>query len=115
MGHSLGGILIEQALINARQDKTYQKVYDATYDLIYEYFQLLTENTRTGLAFFGTPHEGGSGGMVKAGNIAANVALSVGFLTPGQVKVRLLSHDDSAVLHLQPVERLCCLRSSHHP
>ena len=79
MGHSLGGILIEQALINARQDAAYQKIYYATYDLIHEYFQVLTENPRTGLAFFGTPHEGGSHGMVKAGKIAANVALSVGF------------------------------------
>lgn len=35
MGHSLGGILIEQALINARQNETYQHIYDATYDLIY--------------------------------------------------------------------------------
>ncbi|KAG9244144.1 hypothetical protein BJ878DRAFT_480450 [Calycina marina] len=30
----------------------------------------------TGLAFFGTPHEGGSQGMVNAERIAANVALS---------------------------------------
>ncbi|KAH6673516.1 hypothetical protein B0J14DRAFT_50153 [Halenospora varia] len=34
MGHSLGGILIEQALINARQDKTYEHIYSTTYDLI---------------------------------------------------------------------------------
>jgi hypothetical protein len=41
--------------------------------------QGLTENPRTGLAFFGTPHEGGSGRMVKAGKTAAKVALSAGF------------------------------------
>ncbi|KFY30536.1 hypothetical protein V494_08120, partial [Pseudogymnoascus sp. VKM F-4513 (FW-928)] len=63
MGHSLGGILIEQALINARQNETYQHIYDAT----------------ACLAFFGTPHEGGSGGMVTAGKTAANVALWLGF------------------------------------
>ncbi|OBT80379.1 hypothetical protein VF21_00911 [Pseudogymnoascus sp. 05NY08] len=63
MGHSLGGILIEQALINARQNETYQHIYDAT----------------ACLAFFGTPHKGGSGGMVTAGKTAANVALWLGF------------------------------------
>lgn len=35
IGHSLGGILIEQALINARQDEGYQHIYAATYDLVY--------------------------------------------------------------------------------
>jgi hypothetical protein len=34
MGHSLGGILVEQALINARQNVDYQRIYAATYDLI---------------------------------------------------------------------------------
>ncbi|KFY31849.1 hypothetical protein V493_00740, partial [Pseudogymnoascus sp. VKM F-4281 (FW-2241)] len=63
MGHSLGGILIEQALINARQNGTYQHIYDAT----------------ACLAFFGTPHEGGSGELVTAGKTAANVALWLGF------------------------------------
>jgi hypothetical protein len=37
MGHSLGGILIEQALINARQDETYQQIYHATYSLTHHY------------------------------------------------------------------------------
>ncbi|CAG8956640.1 hypothetical protein HYFRA_00011951 [Hymenoscyphus fraxineus] len=63
MGHSLGGILIEQALINARQNETYQHIYDAT----------------ACLAFFGTPHEGGSGGMVRAGKTATKIALRLGF------------------------------------
>ena len=37
MGHSLGGILIEQALINARQDETYQQIYYATYNVTHLY------------------------------------------------------------------------------
>lgn len=32
MGHSFGGLLIKQALVNAQQDETYQHVYKATYD-----------------------------------------------------------------------------------
>ena len=80
MGHSLGGILVEQALINACQNKTYRHIYDATYSLIYpSSFQVLTENPRACLAFFGTPHEGGSGGMVTAGKTATKLALWLGF------------------------------------
>lgn len=35
MGHSLGGILIEQALINARINKTYVDIYNATYSSLW--------------------------------------------------------------------------------
>lgn len=31
LGHSMGGILIEQALINAQVNPDYQKIYNATY------------------------------------------------------------------------------------
>ena len=41
--------------------------------------QVLTENPRTGLAFFGTPHEGGSRRIVIAGKTAANVAIWAGY------------------------------------
>lgn len=71
MGYSFGGLLIKQALVNASRNRTYQHVCDATYDLPYlQYFQVLTENSRTGLAFFGTPHGGGEG-MVTLGITAS--------------------------------------------
>ncbi|RDW64624.1 hypothetical protein BP6252_10275 [Coleophoma cylindrospora] len=63
MGHSLGGILLEQALINAQANSALRHIYNAT----------------TGLAFFGTPHNGGSSTLVVAGKQAARVAGALGF------------------------------------
>ncbi|CAM1505036.1 Fc.00g106730.m01.CDS01 [Cosmosporella sp. VM-42] len=63
LGHSLGGLLIKQALINAHNNEKYQPIKLAT----------------QGLAFFATPHAGASGRLVNIGRIAAKIAISLGF------------------------------------
>ncbi|KAJ5135003.1 uncharacterized protein N7515_004281 [Penicillium bovifimosum] len=56
IGHSLGGLVIKQALLNAKEDPKYTAIRSATY----------------GLVFFGTPHRGAK--AVELGKIAARVA-----------------------------------------
>ncbi|KAE8381533.1 lipa and NB-ARC domain protein [Aspergillus bertholletiae] len=56
VGHSLGGLVIKQALLNAQEDPKYTSIRTGTY----------------GLVFFGTPHHGTKG--VELGKIAAKVA-----------------------------------------
>ncbi|KAI9658781.1 MAG: hypothetical protein M1821_002341 [Bathelium mastoideum] len=58
LAHSLGGILAEQALVNAYNSAKYKSIYEAT----------------SGLAFFGTPHNGGNQTLVALGSAAARVA-----------------------------------------
>ncbi|KAF7168290.1 hypothetical protein CNMCM6106_003531 [Aspergillus hiratsukae] len=69
LGHSLGGLLIKQALINAHNNARFTPIKDAT----------------VGLAFFATPHKGGEQMLVKMGNIAAKVAISLGFKAGGNI------------------------------
>lgn len=63
LGHSLGGLLIKQALINAHNNERFTPIKDAT----------------VGLAFFATPHNGGDQTLVKMGDAVAKVAISLGF------------------------------------
>ncbi|RYP50073.1 hypothetical protein DL768_004359 [Monosporascus sp. mg162] len=63
LGHSLGGLLIKQALINAHNNEKYDHVKTAT----------------TGLAFFATPHDGGNKTLVSIGAVAAKIAVALGF------------------------------------
>lgn len=56
IGHSLGGLVIKQALLNAQEDPKYTSIRTGTY----------------GLVFFSTPHHGTKG--VELGKIAAKVA-----------------------------------------
>ncbi|KAJ5211396.1 Tetratricopeptide-like helical [Penicillium cf. griseofulvum] len=56
IGHSLGGLVIKQALLNAKEDPKYTSIRSAT----------------SGLVFFGTPHRGAK--AVELGKIAAGVA-----------------------------------------
>jgi hypothetical protein len=63
LGHSMGGLLIKQALINAHINPKYTPIKDAT----------------TGLAFFATPHHGGDWMLVSLGGLAAKIATTVGF------------------------------------
>ncbi|KAF9889345.1 hypothetical protein FE257_007455 [Aspergillus nanangensis] len=60
IGHSLGGLVIKQALLNAQEDPKYTSIRTGT----------------SGLVFFGTPHHGTKG--VELGKIAAKVARFVG-------------------------------------
>ena len=63
LGHSMGGLLIKQALINAHNNPKYTPIKDST----------------TGLVFFATPHRGGEWKLVSLGGLAAKIATSVGF------------------------------------
>ena len=63
LGHSMGGLLIKQALINAHNNQKYTAIKDAT----------------TGLAFFATPHHGGDWILVSLGGVAAKIATTMGF------------------------------------
>ena len=55
VAHSLGGIIVKRALVEAKLDDTYKSLREATY----------------GIAFFGTPHRGGN--YAKLGDIAASI------------------------------------------
>ncbi|KAI0542077.1 hypothetical protein GGR58DRAFT_453892 [Xylaria digitata] len=63
LGHSLGGLLIKQALINAFNNEKYEQVRLAT----------------KGLAFFATPHDGGNKTLISIGSVAAKIAIGLGF------------------------------------
>ncbi|ORY62089.1 uncharacterized protein BCR38DRAFT_525152 [Pseudomassariella vexata] len=62
-GHSMGGLLIKQALVNAHNNPRYTPIKDVT----------------VGLAFFATPHNGGNSKLVSLGGIAAKIATTAGF------------------------------------
>ncbi|SLM35073.1 P-loop containing nucleoside triphosphate hydrolase [Lasallia pustulata] len=59
VAHSLGGIVIKRALVEAKLDDSYKSIREATY----------------GIAFFGTPHQGGN--FAKLGDIAASIIRGV--------------------------------------
>ncbi|KAH7309285.1 hypothetical protein BKA65DRAFT_519554 [Rhexocercosporidium sp. MPI-PUGE-AT-0058] len=65
LGHSLGGLLIEQSLINAHNssDAEYKKILEST----------------TGLGFFATPHAGGTAELVALGTFATKIATLLNF------------------------------------
>jgi triacylglycerol esterase/lipase EstA (alpha/beta hydrolase family) len=63
LGHSMGGLLIKQALINAHNNPKHTATKDAT----------------TGLAFFATPHHGAEKLVLSLGGLAAKIALAAGF------------------------------------
>ena len=55
VAHSLGGIIVKRALVEAKLDDSYKSLREATY----------------GIAFFSTPHRGGN--YAKLGDIAASI------------------------------------------
>ncbi|KAI0531595.1 hypothetical protein GGR58DRAFT_224999 [Xylaria digitata] len=57
--HSLGGLVVKQALIDAKLDESYKLIFDATRLLV----------------FFATPHQGG--GLATVGDIAVKIARAV--------------------------------------
>ncbi|KAA6414807.1 MAG: hypothetical protein FRX48_01557 [Lasallia pustulata] len=59
VAHSLGGIVVKRALVEAKLDDSYKSIREATY----------------GIAFFGTPHQGGN--FLKLGDIAASIIRGV--------------------------------------
>jgi hypothetical protein len=61
IAHSLGGIIVKRALVEAKLDNNplHKTIRDATY----------------GIAFFGTPHQGGN--FAKLGDIAAAIVRGV--------------------------------------
>ncbi|KAI1126749.1 TPR-like protein [Nemania abortiva] len=61
--HSMGGLLVKQALINAHGDAKHTPTKLAT----------------SGIAFFATPHNGGDPKLVSLGGVVAKVARAAGF------------------------------------
>ena len=61
--HSMGGLLVKQALINAHNNRKYTPIKTAT----------------SGLAFFATPHNGGDWKLVNLGTMASKIATTAGF------------------------------------
>ncbi len=61
--HSMGGLLVKQALVNAHTNPMYTAVKTAT----------------SGIAFFATPHNGGDRALVNLGMLASKIATTVGF------------------------------------
>ncbi|KAI9720649.1 MAG: hypothetical protein M1812_002829 [Candelaria pacifica] len=59
--HSLGGIIVKEALVEAKRNRNYNSIREATYAIV----------------FFATPHQGGADAKVTLGNIAASVARGV--------------------------------------
>lgn len=62
LAHSMGGLLVKQALINAQINPRYASIKAAT----------------SGLAFFATPHKGGTPRLVNLGKIASRFAITAG-------------------------------------
>ena len=79
IGHSLGGILIKQALVNAHNNVRYGSWLNrvgyggADNDTRYK----PTKEATSGLVFFGTPHAGGKDALVLIGKITSRVATTV--------------------------------------
>jgi hypothetical protein len=69
IGHSLGGLVIKQALLNAQDNSTFEPIKNSTY----------------GMVFFGTPHKGGRNAAL--GNLAAKVARFVSGKYPVALQV----------------------------
>lgn len=61
--HSMGGLLVKQALINAQNNPKYTSI----------------KTTTSGLAFFATPHNGGDEKLVSLGKMASKIATTAGF------------------------------------
>lgn len=63
LGHSLGGLLVEQALFNARYDPRYKSIKDAT----------------SCVAFFATPYAEDDMTLDSLGKVASDIAAMMGF------------------------------------
>ncbi len=70
VAHSLGGLVVKQAMVNAKNDESYIDIRKAT----------------CGLVFFAVPHQGGH--RAKLGAIAKNIVTSL----TGDSKTDLCRH-----------------------
>jgi hypothetical protein len=82
IAHSLGGIVVKQALVEAKLNDVYRPIREATY----------------GIAFFGTPHQGGK--LAKLGDIAATIVRGV-LRNPSNLFMEALKKDSLFVESLQ--------------
>jgi len=73
LGHSLGGLLIKQALINAFNNQKYKDIKRAS----------------RALAFFAVPHHGGDRTVINIGSLAEGIARTLGFQEGGSLLATL--------------------------
>ncbi|KAF8246924.1 hypothetical protein K440DRAFT_319374 [Wilcoxina mikolae CBS 423.85] len=90
--HSLGGLLVKQALVSAKVKKLYRDIAEATY----------------GLVFFGTPHRGGNG--VTLGKCVANIMSAI----TGELQGSLLSTlEKNSVLNDDICDNFCLQKEEY--
>jgi hypothetical protein len=82
IAHSLGGIVVKRALVEAKLNDLYKSIREATY----------------GIAFFGTPHQGGN--LARLGDIASTIVRSV-LRNPSNSFMEALKKDSAFVESLQ--------------
>ena len=82
IAHSLGGIVVKRALVEAKLNDLYRSIREATY----------------GIAFFGTPHQGGN--LARLGDIASTIIRSV-LRNPSNSLMEALKKDSAFVESLQ--------------
>jgi hypothetical protein len=82
IAHSLGGIVVKRALVEAKLNDMYRPIREATY----------------GIAFFGTPHQGGN--LAKLGDIASTIVRGV-LRNPSNSLMDALRKDSGFVQSLQ--------------
>ncbi|OJJ41230.1 hypothetical protein ASPWEDRAFT_731886 [Aspergillus wentii DTO 134E9] len=75
IAHSLGGILVKEALVQAKLGEAYYSIYTATF----------------GIAFFGTPHRGSP--LARVGDVVAKVVRTV-LRNPSNTFLNALKKDD---------------------
>ncbi|KAI9924003.1 hypothetical protein MW887_007461 [Aspergillus wentii] len=75
IAHSLGGILVKEALVQAKLGEAYCSIYTATF----------------GIAFFGTPHRGSP--LARVGDVVAKVVRTV-LRNPSNTFLNALKKDD---------------------
>ncbi|CAI6044566.1 unnamed protein product, partial [Clonostachys chloroleuca] len=97
LGHDMGGLLIKQALINAKSNARFQDIKDATY----------------GLCFFATPYGGDERTTVRLGRSLANTAIRAGFkkgdnVVPRESALMGLASDREAVVMLKATHGKVC-------
>ncbi|KAK4164656.1 putative kinesin light chain, partial [Cladorrhinum sp. PSN259] len=86
--HSLGGLVVKQALVEAKLDESYKSIFEAT----------------CLLAFFATPHQGGN--YASVGHVAAKIARTVLIAPSNDLLSALKKSSDEATRRFEQARHL---------